>query len=74
MKIKVRVNPRAKIPRIIQDRGILKIYLTEPAIEGKANKRLVEALAEYFGVKKYNIKILKGHKQKDKIVEIGEAS
>ena len=44
--------------------------MNEPAIEGRANKKLVEILAEYYGTKKYSIKIVLGEKQRDKIIEI----
>jgi len=46
------------------------VYLNEPAIEGRANKKLIELLADYYQTKKYNIKIIKGQKQREKIVEI----
>ncbi|MCF7908006.1 MAG: DUF167 domain-containing protein [Candidatus Omnitrophica bacterium] len=70
MRIKVRVIPKAKKTRITQDKEVLKVYLNEPAIEGRANKKLFELLAEHFQVKKYQISIVKGQKQRDKIVEI----
>jgi len=52
--------------------GTLKVYLAKPAIEGKANKELISALADYFGVKKYLISIIKGEKARDKLVRISE--
>jgi hypothetical protein len=70
MRIKVRVVPRAKKARIEESEGGLKVYIQEPAIEGKANAKLIETLAEYYGVKKYNVEIILGDKQRDKIVEI----
>jgi hypothetical protein len=41
-----------------------------PALEGKANKRLIEIIAEHFNVSKSSIKILKGFKNRNKIIEI----
>ena len=73
MKLKVRVIPRAKKERIEKEKDGLKVYLTEPASEGKANKKLVEILADHFHTKKYNITIVKGQKQRDKIIEINES-
>lgn len=70
MKVKVRVIPRAKKEAVEKFEGGLKVYMTEPAIEGRANRKLVEILAEYYHARKYNIAIIKGDKQRDKVVEI----
>lgn len=70
MKINVRVVPRAKKEKVEEIAGGLKVYMNEPAIEGRANKRLLEILAEYYGMKKYNIKIVLGEKKRDKVIEI----
>lgn len=70
MKIKVRVLPRAKKVRIETFGEGLKVYLSSPAIEGRANKELREILADYYNTKKYNITILRGQKNRDKLVEI----
>jgi uncharacterized protein len=70
MKVKVRVVPRAKKEKIIEENGVLKVYVNDPALEGKANKRVIEMLAEFYKTKKYNITIVQGQLQRDKIVEI----
>lgn len=73
MQIKVRVVPRAKKTGVESFEDGLKVYMSETAIEGRANKKLIEILADYYSVKKYNINIIKGEKQKDKIVEIADS-
>jgi uncharacterized protein (TIGR00251 family) len=70
MKINVRVSPGAKKEKIEESDGGLKVYMNVPAIEGRANKKLIEILAEYYGIKKYNIKIVLGEKKRDKVIEI----
>ena len=70
MKVKVRVVPRAKKEKIIEENGVLKVYVNDPALEGKANKRVIEMLAEFYKTKKYNITIVQGESQRDKVVEI----
>lgn len=50
----------------------LRIYLTASPVQGKANKALVELLAEELGVAKSNIEILKGETSNKKIIEINE--
>ncbi len=68
--INIRVIPRAKrnLVKIEPDR--LKVYITAPPQDGKANKLLVEVLAEHFQVKKKQVRLLRGEKSQDKIVEI----
>ena len=70
MKLAVRVTPRAKKERIEDKEGKLKVYLTVPATEDKANKRLIEVLAEYFNVSRSTVKIIVGKKRRDKVIEI----
>lgn len=70
MRINVKVIPNAKKSRIINEEGGLKVYITAPAVDGKANKALIELLAEHFVVRKSDAKIIKGERSRDKIVEI----
>jgi len=51
-----------------------KVYLSAPAVEGKANKALIEFLSEYFKTRRNKISIIRGEKSRDKIVEIGGIS
>ena len=70
----IRVTPkasRAKIVPVKQDG--FKAYLTKSAHDGLANEQLVELLAGYLDVKKYQVRIIKGLKARDKIVEITPA-
>lgn len=70
MQLAIRVVPNAKKIKFVEEPGRLKIYLTAPATEGKANKLLLEALAEHFNTKKNRISIIKGEKSRNKVVEI----
>ena len=71
MRWEVRVIPGAKKNLIRpEEGGKLKVYLTAPAVEGKANKALLQVLAEYFGVKRRCIEIIKGLKSRDKTISI----
>jgi len=73
MKIKVKVIPRAKKEKIKKEDGIIKIYTSKPPVDGKANKSLIEMLADYLNVKKNAITITQGLKSRNKIVEIDES-
>lgn len=70
--ITIRVIPRAKKSEISQvlDDGTIKIRLTAPPVEGKANQALVRFLADVFGISPSNIEIISGKKGRKKIVQI----
>lgn len=53
-----------------QEKDYLKVYLTKPAQDGLANNQLIDLLAEYLNLKKYQIKIIKGQNLREKLVEI----
>ena len=68
--LNVRVIPNARKNEIIKDGNTFRVRLSAPAAEGKANSALIELLAEHFGVKKSAVKIVKGIKSRNKLVEL----
>jgi uncharacterized protein len=64
--IEIKVVPNAK-RNLLKDG---KVYLTAPAVDGKANKALIKFLADYYDVKKREIRIVKGLKSRNKVVQI----
>ena len=71
MRISVKVQPRASKKKVVRGPdGTLKAYLTEAPADGKANRALIEVLADFFGVKKTEITIISGLTSRKKIVEI----
>jgi len=73
MKVQVRVIPKASKVKVQPFNQGLKVHLNSPAVEGRANKELIETLSIYYKVKKYNISIIKGKTKRDKVIEISEA-
>ncbi len=71
MRLELKVVPHAKRNKLVEEAGRYKVYLTAPAVEGKANAALVEFLAEHFQTKRSRIRIIRGEKSRTKIVEIG---
>ena len=53
--------------------GVLIVYLAAPANNGKANKALVDLLAENFKIAQSQISIIKGLKSRHKTINISEA-
>ena len=50
--------------------GEYRVKLTAPPVDGEANKKLVEILAEHFGVSKSAVNIVGGKSARTKIVDI----
>ena len=66
------VQPGAKKSELVGTTpdGFLKIRVSAPAIEGKANKELVRFLADFFQVRKSDISIVSGEAARKKRVLI----
>ncbi|MFH1540967.1 MAG: DUF167 domain-containing protein [Elusimicrobiota bacterium] len=70
MIIEIKVITNAKKNEIKRDGNKYKVYITAPAVDGKANKKLIEFLAEYFKLKKSDIFIKRGEKSHYKIIQM----
>ena len=68
----IRVTPRAKRNEVVEVLAddTVKIRLTAPPVEGKANKALVDFLADLMGVPQSKIEIVAGATGRDKLVSI----
>jgi hypothetical protein len=74
--ITVRVTPRARRTEVaeILDDGTIRIRVTAPPVEGKANAALIEFLADALKIRKTRIEIVAGDRGLDKIVSITDLS
>ena len=70
MLLDIRVIPKASRNLVKEEDRRLKVYLTSPAQDGKANAQLIELLSKHLKVKKYQVKIIRGEKSRDKKVRI----
>ncbi|MDP8266165.1 MAG: DUF167 domain-containing protein [Candidatus Aceula meridiana] len=77
MKIILKVIPGAKRNLFKEDADLFeeelgggKVYLTAPAVDGKANKALIQFLAKHYNVRKADITIIKGLKSRHKTINI----
>ncbi|HET8643112.1 MAG TPA: DUF167 domain-containing protein [Pseudonocardiaceae bacterium] len=48
----------------------LLVTVAAPAVEGKANAAVTEAIADAFGVRRSRVAIVAGHRGRDKLVEL----
>jgi uncharacterized protein (TIGR00251 family) len=69
--IEVKVEPRSSKKGISGVReNVVRVKLTAPPVGGEANEQLIEVMSEATGVRKSDIRILRGHSSKKKVVEI----
>ncbi len=70
-KIWVTVKSRAKTEEVRKtDDGQYMVSVHAPPQEGKANKALIELLANYFSVPKSSVRIVRGQTGRKKLIEI----
>lgn len=75
MIFNIKVKPNSKQQAIIlEEDGSLTVRLQSPPVDGKANKELIQVLAERFGVRKSQISIRSGERSRTKRVEVDETS
>ncbi len=73
MKIFVKVKSNTSQEKIEQkDSNYFEIWTKKPAINGKANKDILNLLAEYFKISLSEISIISGFKSREKIIQINE--
>jgi uncharacterized protein (TIGR00251 family) len=67
----VRVQPRAKRNAVVGEiGGALKLALTAPPVDGRANEACIEFLAELIGLPRSSIAIISGHTRRNKVVRM----
>lgn len=65
--LRVRIQPRASKDEIVGMQGsYLKIRITAPPVDNKANDQLIRFLAKIFNVAKSNIQLLSGKSSREK--------
>jgi uncharacterized protein (TIGR00251 family) len=74
--LSVRLQPRASCDEIVGPHGTesLKVRITAPPVDGKANQHLIKYLAKAFGVAKGQVTLLSGTTGRDKRLAIDAPS
>jgi hypothetical protein len=71
MIVKVRVIPNAEDNEVVSRMGsVLRVRVTAPAVDERANATLKNYLAEFFAVPSRKVNILRGANGREKTVEI----
>ena len=67
----VRVHPRAGRTAIVGTMGdALKLSLSAPPVEGKANVALTEFFAEVFSVPRASVQVVAGERSRNKVIRV----
>lgn len=68
---KVRVFSNSKMEKVVKGTdNDFEVRIKEKPVDGKANKAVISALADFLKVSKSQVKIIRGIKSRDKIIEI----
>ncbi len=71
----VKVHPRAKKNAISGTVGdALKVALTAPPVEGKANQALIEFFADFFEIPHSSVSIASGETSRNKLIRVSGIS
>ena len=76
LRLAVRLTPKAASDRIVgvieDGRGgcALKVAVTAPPVDGKANAALIRLLARHFGLKPRDLAVISGATDRSKVVEM----
>jgi uncharacterized protein (TIGR00251 family) len=70
MKIEVKVIPNARKRMLSRDGSLVTVRLTAQPLEGKANEELIRYLSEILKLRRSAIKIVRGEKDRRKIIEV----
>ena len=68
--IAVRVTPRASRDGVDAETDPLRIYVTAPPEDGKANEAVQKLLAKSLGIAKSRLTLVRGQTSRDKVFRI----
>ncbi|MFQ5508496.1 MAG: DUF167 domain-containing protein [Leptospirillia bacterium] len=71
VRLTLRLQPRASHNKVMGVHGnAIKVAITAPPVEGKANKHVIRFLARLLGVPQSAVTIVSGELARDKVVEV----
>jgi uncharacterized protein len=70
VNIEIKVVTGARKKEIRQEGGGLRVKLISQPREGRANAELIGYLSDFFSVRKSDVRIVKGEKDKRKVVSV----
>ena len=69
INVKVITRSSKRIIEKLED-GSYRVHLTKPPEGGKANRELLESMSRHLGVSKSSVRIVRGERTRDKVLEV----
>lgn len=66
-RLPARITPRASRARLAVDEGTLRVWVTAPPEDGKANAAAEKLIARALGVPKGAVSVIRGQTSRDKV-------
>jgi len=70
MRLAVRVHPRAARSRVAWDGTTLTVWTNAPAVDGAANRAVLDAVAAWAGVRPAAVTLVGGERARSKLVDV----
>ena len=69
--IRIKLIPRSSRNEILgEENGVYRVKITEPPVEGRANKALIRLFSEKLGVPKGHVELVSGKTSRLKMIRI----
>jgi uncharacterized protein (TIGR00251 family) len=69
--VAVRLQPHASRDEIVEIRdGVLRVRVTAPALDGRANRALCRFIAKRLGVAPSSVSLTRGQRSRDKVLAV----
>ena len=72
--IEITVTPKSSKSLINMENGNIRVKLHSPPVDGKANEECIRLFAKALGLPKSSISIVKGKKDRQKLISVGGIS
>ena len=70
MHVRVKVTAGAAREHVVEEDGLLSIFVKEPPQDNMANRRVMKIVAERFAVHLSHVRIVTGHRARNKTLEV----
>ena len=70
LRLVVRAHPGASRTSAEWDGAVLHVRVTAHAVEGAANRAVIEAVAHALGVRRSAVSLVSGHRSREKVLDV----
>jgi uncharacterized protein (TIGR00251 family) len=71
LRLAVRVQPRGSRNRVVgRHGGAIKVQVNAPPVGGAANEAVLEVVADWLGLSRRKLVIVRGRSARDKVIEV----